>query len=140
MSEQLSGMHKWFHNFMIYFALWAFAAFAILFGIRFIASGVENGYEGFERVMLIIVNALLILLGLFAVKARFDLAALRRRAPKELLGICVAGAVLCLANYWVEDIAGDDFNRALIPTALILACWGIALYRYYKQRASIFTD
>lgn len=51
--------------------------------------------------------------------------------------ICFA---LCLGNYWVDDIAGNDSNTGLVLTALILACWGIALYRYYNSRPSLFRD
>lgn len=140
MTQQQPKFHEWFHKFLIYFALWALSAFAILYGAKFIMSGVENGYHGTELTLLIIVNALLIAAGLFTIKARFDLAAFRGIAPKELLIASVAAAALCLANYWVEDIAGDDFNRSLLSTALILACWGIAVYRYYRDRPYLFKD
>ena len=33
MSEQQPKLHKYFHNFMIYFAMWAYAALAILYGM-----------------------------------------------------------------------------------------------------------
>ena len=138
MSEQKFKFHKYFHNFRIYFFLWACAIFAVLYGIKFIYEGRMNGYEGVELALLIIVNVLLIAVGVFTVKARFDLAAFRERAPKELLGASIAGAILCLANYWVEDIAGDDFNRSLITTAILLVCWGIVLYRYYHNRPHLF--
>ncbi|MBO4377838.1 MAG: hypothetical protein IK133_06110 [Clostridia bacterium] len=140
MSEKKQQYSKFFHGFMIYFALWAFAAFAILYGIKFIYEGQMNGYEGFDLVMLIIVNALLIGLGLFAIKVRFDLAGYKEKAPKEILWICIIGAVLCLANYWVEDIAGDDFNRSLLSTAFILAVWGFGVYRYYRLHADLFVN
>ncbi len=140
MEQKKTQYSKALHSFLIYFALWAGAAFAVLFGIRFIYFGKMNGYEGFELVMLILVNVLLIALGLFTVKTRFDLAAFREKAPKELLGVCIAGAVLCLANYWVEDIAGDDYNRSLIPTAVILLIWGVALYRYLRLHADLFKN
>ena len=138
MSEQQPKFHEWFHKFLINFFMWACAAFAILYGVRFIYSGIENGYSGIDLVLLIAVNALLIALGIYTIKVRFDLAAFREKAPKELLGICIAGAVLCLANYWVEDISGDDFNRSLLSTAGILVCWGFVLYRYYNERPYLF--
>ena len=139
-SEQQPRYHMWFHNFLIYFALWAFSLFAVIYGVRFIFSGVEDGYHGFGLVMLVIVNALLVGLGLFTLWARFDLAAFRSRAPKELVAACVAGATLCLVNYWVEDIVGDDCNRTFLTNALILACWAIALHRYYKPRRDLFRN
>ncbi len=140
MSEQQPKFHKWFHNALIYFFLWMFAAFAVLYGAKIIYEGQMNGYHGTELALIVVVNALLILLGLFTVKVRFDLAAFREKAPKELLGACIAGAVLCLANYWIEDYTGDDFNRSFITTAVILVCWGIALYRYYHDRPYLFKE
>ena len=140
MSEQTPKFHPWFHNSLIYFFLWAFAVVAVISGIRTIYNGWENGYNGFPFVMLIIVNGLMIVLGLFTVKVRFDLAAFRGKAVKELLWICIAGAVLCLGNYWVEDISGDDFNRSYLLSAFILVCWGISLYRYYRDRPYLFKE
>ena len=140
MSDNSRKLSKPFHAFMIYFALWAFAIFAVLYGIKLIYEGEMNGYDGFPFVMLIIVNALLIALGLFTVKARFDLAAFRAKAPAELLGASICGAVLCLANYWVQDIAGDDMNRALLTSAFVLVCWGIGVYRYYKMHSQLFIN
>ena len=87
-----------------------------------------------------IVNALQIVLGIFLVKVRFDLAAYRSKAPRELVIACIAGTVLCLANYWVEDIAGDDYNRTLLTTAFVLVCWAIALYRYFKTYQELFVN
>ena len=140
MENKKRAYSKTLHNFLIYFALWACAAFAILFGIKFISEGQMNGYDGFPLIMLILVNGLQILLGIFVIKVRFDLAAYREKAPREVAGACIAGAVLCLANYWVEDIAGDDFNRSLLSTAFILVCWAIALYRYFKSYQELFVN
>ena len=128
------------HGFLIYFFLWACAAMAVLFGIRYIDCGQMNGYDGFPLAMLIIVNGLMIALGLITVKARFDLAAYRAKTPKELVGACAAGAVLCLANYWVEGIAGDTYRQQLIATAFILACWALGLYRYYRRFGEKFVN
>ena len=140
MSEKQPEYSQALHKFLINFFLWACAAIAVIFGIRFIYFGRMNGYDGFPLAMLIVVNGLLITLGLFLVKARFDLAAYRAKAPKELVGTCIAGAALCFANYWVEDIAGDDYERALIGTAFILTCWAVALYRYYKRFGDKFVN
>lgn len=140
MSEQQPKFHPYFHKFMIYFALWMFAAFAVLFGIKHILDGIENGYHGFELFLLIAVNALLIVLGLFTVKVRFDLAAFRGIAVKELLIAAVAGAVLCLANNWVRDYMGDDTNMSFVTAAIFLVAWGYAVHRYYKDRPYLFTE
>ncbi len=140
MTEQQPKFHKWVHNFLIYFFMWACAAFAVLYGIKYIYLGQMNGYNGLELALLVIVNALLILTGLFTVKARYDLAAFRRNAPAEILGVCIAGAVLCLANYWIKDYVGDDLNRSLITTAVLLVFWGVTLFRYYRSRPYLFEE
>ncbi len=140
MNEKQPKYSKAFHSFMIFFFLWAQAAFAVLYGVKTICEGQMNGHHGMELALIIIVNALLIALGLFTVKARFDLAAYRAAVLWELPGIYIAGALLCLANYWVEDFTGDNLSRSLILTAVILLCWGIALYRYYRQNKELFIN
>ena len=94
MSEQQPKLHKYFHNFMIYFAMWAYAALAILYGIRHILSVLENGAS--HMALDIILSVLLIVVGIITIKARFDLAAFRAIAIKELLGTCIAAAVIFL--------------------------------------------
>ena len=140
MRDKQPAYSKVLHNFLIFFFLFACSVFAVLFGIRYIYEGRMNGYSGMPLVMLILVNGLLIVLGLFIIKVRFDLASYRANAPRELVGACIAGALLCLANYWVEDIAGDDYNRSLITTAFILGCWAVALYGYYKRYRELFIN
>ena len=140
MMDKKVKFHRRFHNFLVNFAMWAFGAFAILFGIQYIFEAKMNGYSGSEFIMIVIVNVLLIAVGLFTIKTRFDLAGFQPVALMELPGVCIAGAVVCLANCLVADMVGDDINRRLISTALILICWAIALYRYYHERAYLFSD
>lgn len=140
MTDERVKLHQWFHKFLVNFALWAFGAFAILYGIRFISDAKMNGYSGGEFMMVVAVNVLLIATGLFTFKTRFDLADFRPAALKELPGVCIAGAVLCLANCLAADMAGDDINRRLPSTAFILVCWAFILYRYYHERAYLFHD
>ena len=140
MAEKQVRFHQWFHSFLVNFAMWAFGAFAILFGIKFIREAKMDGYSGSEFMMVVIVNVILIAVGLFAFKTRFDLAEFRSIALKELPGVCIAGAVVCLANCLVADMVGDDVNRKLLSTAFILVCWGIGLYRYYRDRSYLFKD
>ena len=140
MTEKKVKFHKWFHKFLVNFAMWAFGAFAILFGIQYIFEAKMDGYSGSEFMMIVIVNVLLIAVGLFTIKTRFDLAGFRSVALTELPGVCIAGAVLCLAKCLVADMIGEDINRSLFTTAFILICWAIALYRYYHERAYLFSD
>ena len=133
-------LHQWFHNFLIYFAMWVFGAFAILYGIKTIYEAEMNGYHGAEFVMVIIVNVLLIGVGLVTFKTRFDLADFRLIALKELPGVCIAGAVICLASCLVANTIGYDMDRGLLFTAFILICWAFGLYRYYHEREYLFRD
>ncbi len=132
MSEKRDILHPWFHKFMIYFALWAYGAFAIISGIRHIFYVTENGAS--HATLDIILSVLLIILGLFIFKTRFDLAALREKVIWEITAACVAAALISLAFHWVEDISGDDCYQGCIPKTIIFACWGIALNRYYRER------
>ena len=74
------------------------------------------------------------------VNFRFGLASSRRIAIKEMVFACIAGAVLCMANYRVEDIVGDDFNRSLISSAFIFICWGIVLFKNYYDCLYLFRE
>ena len=138
MSEQQPKFHPWFHKFLVNFALWAFAAFAVLYGVKDISSSVENGVSFLP--LAIMAGVLLILLGLFLIKVRFDLAAFRAIAPKELLWACVAGAVICLFKLLLEEISAEDLSSRHVISAVIFLCWGIALFRYYNDRPYLFKD
>lgn len=136
MSQQQPKFHPWFHNFLIWFALFAFALVAVIYGVRNILSALENGVE--YQALVVILSALYIALGLFLVKARFDLAAFRPQAPVELLGACIAAAVITLLLCWITDLSGEEVGRANLLSAVIFVCWGIALYRYYHDRPYLF--
>ncbi len=130
-------VHKYFHFFMIWFALWAFAALAIAYGAGHIFYVTENGAS--HRTLDIVLSVLMIALGIFVIWTRFDLAAFRARAIKELLWACLAAAVLFLGLHGVEYLSAEDCYQGCVPKALILACWGIALYRYYGTRKEHFS-
>ncbi len=138
MSESQPKLHEWFHKFMIYFALWAFPLVGVIEGVRYIHFSVENDAEC--KVIVIILSVLLILASLFCIKIRSDLAAFRRIAVKELLWVCLAaGALVLLINFALyEDGAIGDMSKGW--SGLIVAVWGFALYRYYKERSHLFKD
>ena len=129
--------HVFFHGFMIHFALWAFAALAVFYGVRHILYVTENGAS--RMALDIILSVMLILTGLFIVRIRFDLAALRKRTAAELLWVSLAAAAIFLGLHWVEDLSGEDCYQGCVPKAIIFTCWGIAMYRYYVTRRHLFT-
>lgn len=138
MKETQPKLHEWFHKFMIYFALWVFPLIGIIEGIWYINYADENNAE--NKIIIIILSALLILASLFCIKVRFDLAAFRRIAIKELLWVCLAaGALVFLINFLMErNGAIDDMRKGW--GGLIVAVWGFAVYRYYNERSGLFRD
>ena len=138
MVERQPKFHEWFHKFMIYFAMWAFPLVGVIEGIRYIIFAVENSVS--NKVIIIILSVPLVLASLFCIKARFDLAAFQRIAIKEILWVCLtAAATVFLINFLMEQNGDiDDLRRAW--GGLIVAVWGIAVYRYYNERAYVFKD
>lgn len=136
MSEQNMKFHPKFHKFIVNFALWAYAAIAVIAGIREILSANENGASNYAGV--IVFAVLLILAGVFAVVTRFDLAALRSRAPAELLILCLATAVALFGLHCMLDVDGGDEGMKRVISAVIVMLWGISLWRYYRQRPYLF--
>lgn len=136
MSEQNMKFHPKFHQFIVNFILWAYAAIAVIAGIREIVSANENGASNYAGV--IVFAVLLMLVGVFAVVVRFDLAAFRGRAPVELLILSFAAAVALFGLHLMLDIDGGDEGMKRVITAVIVMLWGISLYRYYKQRPYLF--
>ena len=138
MSEKQPKFHEWFHKFMIYFAMWVFPVIGVIEGIQYIGFAVENSVS--NKGIIIILSAGLILASLFCIKARFDLAAFRRIAIKEILWVClVAAATVFLINFLMDQNGDiDDMRKGW--SGLIVAVWGIAVYRYYNDRAYLFKD
>ena len=138
MSNTQPKLHEWFHKFVIYFALWAFPLIGVIEGIRYVLFASENNASCKDVV--IILSVLLILASLFCIKVRFDLAAFRRIAIKEILWVCLAaGALVFLINFLLEQ-SGDIDDMRKGWSGLIVAVWGFALYRYYKERSGLFRD
>ena len=129
---------KGFHNFLIYFGLWAYAFVAVFAGGRYIYHATGNDPE--FKVLIIILGILLIALGFFIVKVRFDLAAYREKAPKELLFVCLAAAALVLFYQLLMHFSGEDTSRGSIGAAVIFVLWGVAFYRYFKERMELFKN
>ena len=94
-----------------------------------------------KKFLLVDCSALFVAVGIFIIIARFDLAALRKKAPKELLIAFLLLALLCFVNLWrinYIDIGEPDKNNIL--TAIVFACWGIVLFRYYHDRGYLFEE
>lgn len=128
----------WFHKFMIYFALWVFAAFAVLYGVKGISESIENGMP--HTTLFVIAWGALIAVAAFLVKLRFDLAAFWQIALKEMLiaGLAAAGILLliqALIYFADEDVYAKD-----VFSALIVAAWTVGVYRYYNLHRDLFVN
>ncbi len=141
MSEQKPKYHIYFHNFLIWFALWAFALLCFAYCWRNIDYAWQDHYVGMDFAVIVGASLLLAALGIMLIKTRFDLAAYREKALKELPGCCYAGAVICILNGLVDKnyFEGDNFSRLLFA-GVIVAVWGFVLNRYYKERACLFVN
>ena len=136
--QQTPKFHKWFHNFLIYFAMWAFAVIALIQGFLEIQFTMENGVHPAWPV--IVLAVLMMLVGLFLIKTRFDLAKFRPQAPKEMLIVCLAAAVILALIAWIMDATGADDPWQRLRSAGIVAIWGFVLYRYYNDRPYLFAQ
>ena len=88
--------------------------------------------------LVIILAVLLILVSLFALKVRFDLAAFRPAAPKELLVVCLASAAAVLLIHLTLYYGQAIESLKGVGDAVIFALWGFVLYRYYNDRPYLF--
>ena len=138
MSDQQPKFHEWFHKFLINFAMWAFALIGVAYGIRYIVFTRENCSP--SEILPIVFAVLLILLSLFTVKVRFDLAAFRPQAPKELLFTCLAAAAAVFLVNLSLYLPGAIESMGRAVDAGIFAIWGFVLYRYYSQRPYLFKE
>ena len=137
MTEKKKNEYKmWFHCFMIYFALWAFAAFAAAFGVRGISDTLQNGMR--HKVLFVIAWVLLIADGAYLVKVRFDMAGFRENVPRELLIAGLAGAGILLLIQGLIYSSGEDVYARDVETALIIAIWTIGVYRYVNMHQNLF--
>ena len=136
MDEQKPKFHPWFHKFLTCFALWAFPLFGIAYGVRYIIFAQENGVD--YEIIIIGLSVLLILLSLYTVKVRIDLAAFRASAPKSLLRVCLAAAVLVFLIHLLMYVGGSVESLRRAGDAIIFALWGYVLYKYYHDRPYLF--
>lgn len=139
MSEKKQPEFKmWFHKFMVNFALWVFPILGVVYGIRCIMFAVENG----ARYQALDVIACVLLMGVsaFGIKVRFDMAAFRAGALKEMLAAFLAAAAILLVMHLLYYIPGDEDDFQKLYYAGWTAVWGAGVYRYYKLHEGLFVN
>ena len=139
---------KW-HNFLIYFALWAGGILNGISGFRAI-SGTQYGadagrvysyYPGLKTID-VIFGAFVIFIAIFTIVTRFKLAGFRKDGPTCLFLVYILNAVgsvfYILAVVSTTSLSLDTFGAQLVGQivgSIILVC---ANKVYYNNRAYMF--
>lgn len=128
------------HKFLIYFGLW-------VAGLLDIASGIQNvrlssqlmQYLQTYGALFLILGAAAIVLGIFLIYVRFQLARFRKNAPKKLLIAIVIGLITSLVALATGLSLGADMSDsagAIIGEGVgLFVCW-----RYYSSREELFIN
>ena len=152
---------KW-HNFMIYFGLWAGAAYNLilaikmLLGLSYTSENMQGETENISdlvyamfdglQVVDILFGALLVIIAALAIYTRFQLSAFRERGPKLLLTVYIVSAVwsltytvcvVALVGYDVLD--GTEVVSNTIGELIVSVVAIVINYIYYNKRFNIFT-
>ena len=107
--KQKPGFKMWFHKFMIYFAIWAFAVFVVLYGVKGIAEAIENNMP--HTALFVIAWGALIALALFLVKVRFDLPSEQERQGYSTVTRAVQKGDKLEALGWQPRVALEEGLR-----------------------------
>ena len=126
-----------FHKFLINGALWAWGIGMILVAMHnsFMITGDRLQPQG----LLLILQAVLAVSGLLVIKARFELARMQRSGALKLLIAFLAAAVVFFVDWRIYDVTGELLEKSGI-FALISACWGISIFRYYRAFDELMTS
>ena len=130
MSEKKPGFAMWFHKFLINGMLWVCGIGLILIGAMNTHIAIEDGVS--PLILVILMQVILAASGLTIIKARFDLAKMKAAGLKLLLIAFLAAAVAMFVDWRIYELNGELFEKSFIYP-LVSACWGIAIYRYYRQ-------
>lgn len=143
---------KW-HNFLIYFLLWAGAVMLVLGGATFIAGKVygkigDRIYQALPamRFVDIAYGLVLVCVAVYMIYTRFQLAGFKQGAPNKLLILLALSPVLgwgylltvsAVTGVSITQLhSGGSFIGELIGTAI-----GIWLHKiYYDKRAELFVN
>ena len=130
MSERKPAFAMWFHKFLIYGMLCICGIGLIAIGIRNMSIAIEDGVS--PLVLVILMQVILAASGLAIIKARFDLAKMKAAGLKLLLIAFLAAAAAMFVDWRIYELDGELLEKSFI-FPLLSACWGIAIYRYYRQ-------
>ena len=130
MSEKKPRFAMWFHKFLINGMLWVCGIGLILIGAVNTHIAIEDGVS--PLILVILMQVILAASGLAIIKARFDLAKMKAAGLKLLLIAFLAAAVAMFVDWRIYELNGELLEKSFIYP-LVSACWGIAIYRYYRQ-------
>lgn len=120
-----------YHKFLIYFMLWLWAGLCVF-------NCISGPYYDFYGVCCLAYGAMAIAF----IYVRFQLAAFKQNAPKKLLYVTIAYAVVVLvSNLVYADMAGIKLESSYISgPVLFVGAWGIGSWRYYASRSELFIN
>lgn len=149
-SSMPSMSMKW-HNFLIYFALWASCVLYAYNGIMALTGGHYGNSGEAQLVYLVfsglktldvIVGLLYIGIGVFALYTRFSLAGFKRVGPGNLLKLyaagCVVSVVYAIAVQSITDIS--IFDSSNVSSIVIAVAMIFANKQYYAKRSHMFVN
>ena len=126
-----------FHKFLVNGLLWVCGIGMILVGCQNIAYAIEDHVP--PQVLIIVLQVVLMLAGGLLIRARFELAAFRKSGTVKLLAAFLAAAAVFLFDWRVHEVQGELVEGSyLFP--LLSACWGIAIFRYYRTFDGLLKD
>lgn len=134
---------KW-HNFLIYFSLWAAAILNIGNGVAGLVRLSSVSTEALKQApwlfaVLVAVCVVPIGLGALLIVTRFKLAAYKASGPKMLVALCAVLVVLGLIALVLGMIA-EAVDLELIGELVWDSTYLVLNYIYYKKRAYLFVN
>lgn len=123
---------EWFHKLLINFWMWVCAGVLLWVAGYNLLDATGNHIDWW--IPLSILQVIQIGSAALLIKARFDLARWKRKALKEILIAALMSAAIFLIDFLVHD-ANGDLKENTVLFALLAACWGIGVYRYYRTFA-----
>lgn len=139
---------KW-HKFLVYFALWAGAIFAIpgaiaiFSGLHYLGAK-DRIYEVFPSMQMVDMAyaAAIIAIAVYCIYVRYQLAGFKKGAPGKLLAMHVLSAAAPVAYaIAVSVISGVSLDAKEILITLVGAVIGFLINKiYYGHRADLFVN
>ncbi|MBQ2862611.1 MAG: zinc ribbon domain-containing protein [Clostridia bacterium] len=134
---------KWY-KFLIYFALWAGGILNILNGwLSYFGANTQDHILNYMSVgARSLFSVLMILLGVFSIYVRYQLAGFKSRGPVLLIASYIVSFVYTAASYLVVltryNLKFSTVSGDLLGTAFTTVIYVVCNYVYFKKRKHLF--